>query len=272
MAQTLKFWHIRSSSRLGDGLSSQLRCGEQVHQRSARQVGFRVANLALVWVQDGAGTLRQGRRTHDLRPGDAFFRWPGRSHDLLVEDRLHTLFVAVPGPALPLLRRLGLPRLGRNQVIHPGLDDGLAGQWRQTIRALDEALPLALPRVGLEALGLVVDLIQRAQGQTHPAAAQVAEACRLLDHPGTTSLATVARRLGVGESTLRRHFAEVVGLSPWAWRLRRRIDRARDLLIQDDRPIAAIAADCGFPDPADFSRRFRHEVGLSPRAWRKRNT
>lgn len=271
MAQVLSTWRIRSASRLGEGLSSQLRCGEQVHRRRTRQLGFRVGNLALVWVQDGAGILRLGRRAHALRPGDAFFRWPGRPHDLLVEDHLHTLFVAVPGPALLLLRDLGLSRLGREPVIHPGLDADLAGRWRQTIRALDEALPLVLPRIGLEALGLIVDLALRAQGRSHPAAAQVAEACRLLDRPGRTGLGAVAAHLGMGVSTLRRHFTEVVGLSPWAWHLRRRVDRARDLLVQDDRPIAAIAAACGFTDAADFSRRFKREVGLSPRAWRKRN-
>ncbi|QKV91514.1 helix-turn-helix domain-containing protein [Streptomyces sp. NA02950] len=61
------------------------------------------------------------------------------------------------------------------------------------------------------------------------------------------------------------------GLTVSAFIRRQRLERARRDLADPrlgDRPIHAIAARCGFPRPADFTRAFRTEYGLPPRDYR----
>ncbi|RDI58961.1 helix-turn-helix domain-containing protein [Nocardia pseudobrasiliensis] len=53
------------------------------------------------------------------------------------------------------------------------------------------------------------------------------------------------------------------------WIIEQRLERARAQLTADpQRPIAAIALDCGFRDPSHFTRRFRTAYGMTPRDWR----
>lgn len=52
---------------------------------------------------------------------------------------------------------------------------------------------------------------------------------------------------------------------------RHRIARARELLLIADRPVAAVGAEVGIPDPVYFARVFRRRSGCSPRAFRRRS-
>jgi AraC-like DNA-binding protein len=53
------------------------------------------------------------------------------------------------------------------------------------------------------------------------------------------------------------------------WISKRRLDAARSLLAETDRPIAEIAEDVGFRDPTYFGRYFSKTTGQTPRAWRE---
>jgi AraC-like DNA-binding protein len=68
-----------------------------------------------------------------------------------------------------------------------------------------------------------------------------------------------------------RAFRSVVGESPYAYVLRRRIERAKEMMMQTDTPLSEIALHCGLADQAHFTRLFRRMVGVSPGAWRRLN-
>jgi hypothetical protein len=51
--------------------------------------------------------------------------------------------------------------------------------------------------------------------------------------------------------------------------IQRRLDRAREMMVQTNEPLGQIAAACGFADQAHFSNRFRRAFGASPLAWRR---
>jgi transcriptional regulator GlxA family with amidase domain len=67
---------------------------------------------------------------------------------------------------------------------------------------------------------------------------------------------------------LNRIFHQELGISPWDYLNRYRIDRAKGLLQATDLPITEVAAQVGFEDSAYFSRVFHREVGQSPRFFR----
>lgn len=246
-----------------------MRCGRQRMAAGTRQRDFRVANLALVYVLNGRVRVTIAGVHQTIGPGEAFHRYPGQAHDVEVLTAAESLFCALPGATVEVLRAVGCPGLD-DVVIRPGLHPDLIRRWDALMVELARQSPLRLAQTAARMQALVVDLHVRAGTARHPAAAQVEAACHLLDQDQAPGLATIARRVGLGTSTLRRVFREVIGVAPWTWHLDRRIDRARERLLSDDRPVAAVAATLGWPDQATFSRCFTTRVGLSPRAWRQR--
>ena len=63
-------------------------------------------------------------------------------------------------------------------------------------------------------------------------------------------------------------FRRVTGTSPGQYRMQLRLERARDLLLDTDLPVAQVAAACGFSDPFYFSRCFSRHFSVSPSRWR----
>jgi YesN/AraC family two-component response regulator len=82
----------------------------------------------------------------------------------------------------------------------------------------------------------------------------------------------VADAIGVSENHLTRIFGRELGLSPWDYLNRYRIQRAKGLLLCTSDSITSVALQVGFNDPAYFSRVFRKQVGLSPSAFRQQTT
>ena len=68
-----------------------------------------------------------------------------------------------------------------------------------------------------------------------------------------------------------RAFKETFGSSPHAYIIRRRIARAKELMIKEREPLGQIALTCGFADQAHFTTLFRRLVGKTPNEWRRAN-
>ncbi len=81
---------------------------------------------------------------------------------------------------------------------------------------------------------------------------------------------TLADSVGVTESYLSKIFHQEVGISPWEYLTRFRVNRAKELLTTSKDTITLLASQVGFEDPAYFSRVFHKYTGLAPLAWRKR--
>lgn len=83
-------------------------------------------------------------------------------------------------------------------------------------------------------------------------------------------LAGLARLAGLSPSRLHALFRQVVRASPMAYRARRRIQRAQQLLLTTEQPVQEIAQALGFADAFHFSKVFRRVTGHSPRTYRLR--
>jgi AraC family transcriptional regulator len=66
-----------------------------------------------------------------------------------------------------------------------------------------------------------------------------------------------------------RAFRVSFNITPHAYVMRRRIERAQGLMLQTDTSLGQIAMDCGLADQPHFNRLFRRLVGDSPGAWRR---
>jgi len=61
---------------------------------------------------------------------------------------------------------------------------------------------------------------------------------------------------------------ESTGLSPHQYVLRRRVERAKQLLSGTSLNLAEIALRCGFSNPSHFTQAFRQISGVTPTCWR----
>ena len=69
--------------------------------------------------------------------------------------------------------------------------------------------------------------------------------------------------------TLRGNFKRATGVAIHTWFLRQRHRQACELLLNSDDNLADIADQCGFEDPAFFSRQFKRFIGMSPKEYRQ---
>lgn len=84
-----------------------------------------------------------------------------------------------------------------------------------------------------------------------------------------TPLARLAAECGLSARHFARAFRQSTGVPPHKWLLRRRVDHARELLVNPALSLSDIALSCGFADQSHFTRVFKAVVGVSPGAWRR---
>ena len=82
---------------------------------------------------------------------------------------------------------------------------------------------------------------------------------------------TLAKLVSLSSSHFCRTFKDSYRDSPHAYILRKRIERAKELMLASHEPISQIALACGFSGSAHFANRFRQIVGEPPNIWRRAN-
>jgi AraC-like DNA-binding protein len=95
---------------------------------------------------------------------------------------------------------------------------------------------------------------------------EIAERLRDLleaEAPEAVTLAAAGEILGASPAHLVRCFTRTFGIAPHAYVLGRRIEAARQLLLEGE-PIAQVAAHVGFCDQSHLTRHFKRHVGTTP--------
>ena len=80
------------------------------------------------------------------------------------------------------------------------------------------------------------------------------------------SLARIAR---LSSSHFARAFRASFGVTPAAYVVARRVERAKLLMLDTDYALSQISLECGFTDQSHLSRAFRRHVGQPPGQWRR---
>ena len=84
----------------------------------------------------------------------------------------------------------------------------------------------------------------------------------------TIRVAEVAEAAGLSATQLERRMRKAFGISTSKYLLRARVDRAAELLINTELPLADIAVQCGFYDQADLTHRFARLTNETPAQFR----
>ena len=81
-------------------------------------------------------------------------------------------------------------------------------------------------------------------------------------------LQELANLAGMSTYQLARRFKESLGVPPHQYLLRRRIERAREMLRQPHSTVLDVALSCGFASQSHFASAFRLLTGVTPRRYR----
>lgn len=80
----------------------------------------------------------------------------------------------------------------------------------------------------------------------------------------------LANTAGVGAAQFARLFKRATKVTLHQYIIRRRVEKARELLVETQMPIAEIAHECGFADQVHLTRFFGRIIGTSPASFRRK--
>jgi AraC family transcriptional regulator len=82
------------------------------------------------------------------------------------------------------------------------------------------------------------------------------------------SLTDIATEVGMSQYHFSRLFKRSMGMTPHAYLIRQRVDRAKQLLSTTELTILEIGNECGFANPSHFAKCFRQQMGITPTQFR----
>ena len=264
---------FRSFGPLG---SRELIGGGFMHKDGVRidHVDYLAQSYSLVYIVQGNGSYQDASgRVFRLRAGDYFQRIPGHLHSTMLEPSSDWWECFVDfGPSL-------CSALISMNIIDPQRPTGTIGRAAHWVEAFNrfhhELKDVSEPQLGTllpKGLDLAVKVLASGrQEEDLQTQAMIAEACEMLrdDPSGRRSLRELCGRQGWGYELFRKRFVAVMGVSPGQFRVRARIDRARNLLrARPDLQIGEIARRLGYGNLYEFSAQFKKHTGLSPRQFR----
>jgi AraC family transcriptional regulator len=83
------------------------------------------------------------------------------------------------------------------------------------------------------------------------------------------SVESLSEMTRLSKTHFSRCFRRSFGETPHAYVVRRRLDRARHLMLTSDIALSELALACGFCDQAHLCKLFRKSTGKSPAGWRR---
>ncbi|MEV8374840.1 AraC family transcriptional regulator [Kribbella sp. NPDC056861] len=213
---------------------------------------------AAVFLHQGKGQLLHGpdRTLHEVQAPALLWLFPGVLHGYRPSTAWQQSWVLFSGTATAPLTQLGhlTPTTPVRRYADP----------RPLQRAFAKLLRVAQTNQ-LQATAALYDLISTAH-QEEPGNELVTQLQAIACHP--LSIPQYAEALGVTIDDLRATTRQT-GSTPQEVILTTRINQAKALLAETDLPIAAIARQVGYDDPAYFSRLFSARVGQPPRTFRR---
>jgi AraC-like DNA-binding protein len=214
---------------------------------------------AAVFLHQGRGHLLHGpdRTLHAVEAPALLWLFPGVLHGYRPTTQWRQSWVLFGGTATAALTHLG--HLTPHQPVRRYADP------RPIQRAFAKLLRVARTSE-VQATAALYALIATA-AQDEPGTELVAQLRLIACQP--LSIPQYAEALHVTVDELRAAVRNAAGTTPQEVILTTRMNQAKALLAESDLPVAVIAREVGYEDPAYFSRLFSARVGQPPRTFRR---
>ena len=80
------------------------------------------------------------------------------------------------------------------------------------------------------------------------------------------SIEEIAHYTGRSLATFKRDFKKVSDLTPERWLIKKRLEKAYDLMKHGKKKVVEVYAEVGFRNPSHFSTAFKKHFGVAPSA------
>jgi AraC-like DNA-binding protein len=234
--------------------------------------------VKVMWQLAGHTRVQQGPSEALLEAGTWMICDPAREYILDFEQGSQVLLILVPrsqcsgwAAALNELAAQALPARGAANIalaVLAAMLRNAAHLGGESESSLLDSVVSLIDRALNEELG-ARDLPGQHERSTRLSRVQAYIHEHLSDH--SLSVDRIAAAFGMSRRSLYNVFASAE-TSPRAYIQKTRMDRACELLRQAiwrSAPVARVAVECGFSDPAHFSRAFHARFGAAPTAWRE---
>ncbi len=228
-----------------------------------------------VWLAVESGEITLTWNAHELLldSGSTCFL-PGGTKPCSIETNGHArcLWIALEGPLSPMVvRKMGA-------LLHMPLKQGaLPSQLylaEQIVQVMVRHSGTADATYQLQ--HLMYGMIASHWGQpvsmdamlSHEIA-KVVDTLRSNQYKDNFSLAEMAAISRMPMETFRKRFVSEVGMPPLSYVLHCKMERAKELLRDQELSVRQAGAEVGMQDPYHFSKQFKHIVGISPSAFMK---
>jgi AraC-like DNA-binding protein len=219
-------------------------------------------------VQDGATTPGTVHVTGPSIPVRCLFRGP---YDVL---HLHVPNNLIAECARDMTGRT-MPALGLDSVPHRDMTiDGLSRALLDADRVGGAFGQLYADCLGIAIIAKLLASANRMRERPKVSALARWRLKRAIDYfeaqiGERVSLAAVASAAGLTRMHFAAQFRAATGLRPHEYLLRRRIERAQEMLAETGMSLVDIALSVGFQTQSHFTSVFKRYAGQSPRAWRE---
>jgi AraC-like DNA-binding protein len=212
---------------------------------------------------------------HQVSPGDLMHLPPGREHSVYhaMDGLWAEYYFPMPREMYDTLCALQVVR-PEQTLWHVGLHVSMIEQCENQLAMLrlQENEAWLYAQVTLSAANLIMAARQLMLQQASPTQQQVGimQARQQLeeDWEAQLSLQSLAKNLNMSYERFRKLFKQFVGHSPGEFRILRRIDRAKTLLLKQY-TVAETAGQLGYPDAFSFSKQFKRYTGMSPTQFKR---
>ena len=251
-----------------DPANGVLSCGFLVknENRSDRNLCFTHYG-ALLLLSGNGEYLDSSGRSIALSPGAFVQRLPGICHSTIVRgpDKWLEFFICFGRDYYNSMADLGL--FSREPVLWPGLTEERVFRCRQLMSRFAALPDTELPTLFLQTQDFAADILRASRKRNNRLLEAAEHLCTASpDYPTPEEAAIFS---GISYETFRKQFKDAFGCPPAAYQLRHRLNRSKQLLLDSDLSVRAIAEICRFSDPFAFSKAFRSHYGISPRAFRQ---
>lgn len=214
-------------------------------------------------------------QSYDVGPGDLMHLPPNVEHSVThgSDGQWAEYYFPLPIEMHESLCSLQVCNLQQN-VWHVGLHISLIKECEKQLAMLrqQENEAWLYAQVTITAVNLIMSAKQLMLRQVSPTQQQISimEARQHLEEDwiASTDLKQLARSLNMSYERFRKLFKQFVGHSPGEFRILRRVDRAKTLLLKQY-AVAEVASDLGYPDAFSFSKQFKRYTGMSPTQFRR---
>lgn len=83
------------------------------------------------------------------------------------------------------------------------------------------------------------------------------------------SLETIASELNLSHYYFCSLFKQSIGVSPWQYVIKQRVERAKQLLKNSELAISEVALACGFSNQSHLNKHFSKATGIAPNRYRR---